>query len=380
MTAGRARLLYIFPVALNLRAHWADRVRVAAQHYDVHVAVPFEESLQGLDLGRVTLHDMPLRRGAPSPLAEFALLRRIFSLVRDVRPNLVHAVTIRPVIYGGIAARLLHVPAAVFSVTGLGFLFDREQPLARFLRPFAERALRFVFAHPSALVIFENQDDRDELVAHHVVGSDQGLVFVGGGLDLEQFSFSPEPPSAEPLVILPSRLIAAKGVREFVEAARRLKAAGVRARFALVGDIDEAHPDLIERGDLDAWAREGVVECRGWCEDMAEVIRSAAIVCLPSYYREGAPRALIEAAAIGRPAVTTDWIGCRDVVVDGETGLLVPARDVEALAAALRRLIEDRALREHMGEAARFRAEDHFSNALAIERMFSAYSALLPTS
>jgi len=311
-------------------------------------------------------------------MGEFRLIRRIFALVRELRPRLLHAVTIRPVVYGGIAARLFYVPAAAFSVTGLGFLFDGEQPLARFLRPFASLALRFVFGHPNALVIFENQDDRDELVARHIVEADRCLVFVGGGLDLALFAFTPEHVSDMPLVVLPSRLIAAKGVREFVEAARRLKAAGVRARFALVGDVDEAHPDLIERRDLDAWAREGAVECWGWREDMAEVIRQAAIVCLPSYYREGAPRALIEAASIGRPAVTTDWTGCRDVVVDGETGLLVPVRNVDALATALRRLIEDRELRERMGEAARFRAEDNFSSALAIERMFSAYDALLP--
>ncbi|HUD51271.1 glycosyltransferase family 4 protein [Parvibaculum sp.] len=378
MTGERPRLLYIFPVALNLHAHWADRVRAATERYDVHVAVPFEASLEGLDLGKATLHNKPLRRGAPSIWGELVLVWRLFSLIRALRPALVHAVTIRPVIYGGVVARLLRVPALVCSVTGLGFLFDDEQPLARFLRPIAGHALRFVFAHPNARVIFENGGDRDDLVANGIVRADQSHVFVGGGLDLDQFSFSPEPPSGEPLVILPSRLIAAKGVREFVEAARRLKAGGVHARFALVGTVDTAHPDPIEQGDLDLWAREGIVECWGWREDMAEVIRSAAIICLPSYYREGAPRALIEAAAIGRPAVTTDWVGCRDVVVDGETGLLVPVRNVEALAAALRRLIEDRDLRERMGEAARFRAEDHFSNALAIERMFSVYDEVLP--
>ena len=186
MTApARPRLLYIFPIALNLRAHWADRVRAAAeQGFEVHAAVPFDPSLEGLDLGRATLHDLPLRRGMPSLGGELQLFWRIFTLARSLRPQLLHAVTIRPVVYGGTVARLLRVPAAVFSVTGLGFLFNEDRLLAGVLRPMASIVLRYAFGHKNACVVFENADDRDELVRRDIVSPERTHVFVGGGLDL----------------------------------------------------------------------------------------------------------------------------------------------------------------------------------------------------
>jgi glycosyltransferase involved in cell wall biosynthesis len=263
----------------------------------------------------------------------------------------------------------------------------RRRSRRRFLRyrswlPLCERrcvvelALRFAFGHRNAAVAFENPDDRDLFVANGVVAPGNSSVFIGSGLDLDAFAFAPEPATPTPLVALPSRLIAEKGVREFVAAARLLKAEGTAARFALVGEGDEGNPRSIGEAELAEWARAGAVECWGWRDDIAKVLREAAIVCLPSYYREGAPRVLMEAAATGRPSVTTDWPGCRHVVIAEETGLLVPVRDVAALAAALRRLIADPALRANMGEAARRHAERNFSNERAAAHMLEIYASL----
>jgi glycosyltransferase involved in cell wall biosynthesis len=374
---GTPRLLYLFPVALNLRAHWADRVRAASiAGYDVHVGVPRDASVDNLDLGGANLHHLPIRRGIPSPIGELRLFLAIRRLVRELHPDLLHCVTMRPVVYGGLVAGLLGIPSVVFSLTGLGYLYDSRRWLATLLRPIVEIAMRFAFAHPSCAVIFENPDDREVLVARGLVRVEQCAVFVGG-LDLETFAFTAEPFSSSPIVMLPSRLIAEKGVHEFVAAARLLKAKGMRARFVLVGESDSGNPGAIPQKQIESWQREGAVECWGWKDDIATEMRGAAVICLPSYYREGAPRALIEAAAIGRPVVTTDWPGCRDVVVDGETGLLVPARHIHSLVTALRKLLDDPLLRARMGKAARRHAERHFSSDAAVEKMQTLYASLL---
>ncbi|MGV8996308.1 MAG: glycosyltransferase family 4 protein [Parvibaculaceae bacterium] len=373
-----SRVLFLFPLARYMRTHWTDRIRaVVDEGYEVHIGVPFDDDLSGFDAGKVTLHDLPLRRGRPSPLGEIATFLATRKLIRAVAPDILHAVTIRPVVYGGLAARFSSAPAALYSLTGLGFLYASDGALARILRPVVGSLLRFAFAHPNARVLLENPDDRDLLVAQHVLPFDKASVFIGSGLDLDAFAFAAPPNDAIPLITLPSRLLAPKGVNEFVAAARLLKAQGVSARFALVGEGDTGNPESINAATLQSWSREGAVEVWGWQDDIVSVLRASAIVCLPSYYREGAPRILIEAAAIGRPVVTTDWPGCRDIVVDGMTGVLIPPRDAQALARALHDLILSPERRREMGLAARTHAEAAFSSAQAIAHLELLYEALL---
>lgn len=368
------RVLFLFPLARYMRAHWTDRIRACvAQGYDVHIGVPFDDDLKGIDLSSAKLHDLPLRRGMPMPMAEVSCLLAMRNLLRALKPDILHAVTMRPVAYGGILARRLHVPAAIYSLTGLGFLYASSRLVARALRPLVECLLGYAFAHPNARVLLENPDDRDVLVVRKILPSEKSSLFIGSGLDLNVFAFARPPDATVPLITLPSRLIVSKGVHEFVSAARLLKSQGVVARFALVGEGDEGNPDSISVEALETWSREGVVEVWGWQDDIVAVLQASAIVCLPTYYREGAPRILIEAAAIGRPVIATDWPGCRDVVVDRVTGLLVPPRDVAALANALRILIADPDRCRDMGLTARNHAQAEFSNARAIAHLLSLY-------
>ena len=376
---GKKRVLYVFPVAMNLTGHWAERVRIAgAKGYEVHVAVPDDPSLEGFDLGGAQRYTLPLRRGLPSPRAEIAYLLAIGRIIRQVRPDILHAVTIRPIIYAGIVARLVKVPAAVFSVTGLGFIFS-QATLARLMRPFGAMAYSFVLHHPNCRGIFENPDDADFFVADGLIKRENARVFIGGGIDLDLYGYMPEQAEqlSAPIVILPGRLLAEKGVSDFVEAARILRARGRNARFVLVGDVDPGNPGTHSRAEIEEWVKEGAVEWWGWRNDMVEVTRQASIVCLPTNYREGAPRSLIEAAAIGRASVTTDAPGCRHVVVHGETGLIVPQHAPKALAEALDSLICDSSLRLRMGQAARHHAEACFSTELAAERLLSVYGELI---
>jgi glycosyltransferase involved in cell wall biosynthesis len=299
------------------------------------------------------------------------------ALFRSVRPDVVHLVTIKPVLYGGIAARLARVPAAVFAVSGLGYVF-----LAKGRRAWAQRQVvlqcyRVAFGHPNSRVIFQNTHDRDlftaatgRAIAHAIVP--------GNGIDLAEFRSTPLPEGA-PLVVLPARMLWDKGVGEFVQAARELRARGVNARFALVGPADGRNPSAIPEATLRSWTEEGIVEWWGMQTDMASVYATAAIVCLPSY-REGMPRALIEAAACGRPVVTSDAPGCRDAIRPGVTGLLAKVRDAESLTGALRELLEDEPRRRQMGAAGRKLVETELAPDVVIGRVLALYDELLVSS
>lgn len=306
------------------------------------------------------------RRG----LNPFGLLREVVTLAllyRRLRPDVVHHVALRPVVAGGLAARLARVPGVVSAIAGMGYAFTagRGGWLAFVLRALLRAALS------RGPVIVQNPDDAQAVRALGVAPERIHLI-PGAGVDVEAFSPRPEPEGA-PVVMLASRLLWDKGVGEFVEAARRL--AG-RARFVLVGSPDPGNPASVPEATLHGWAKGGVVEWWGASEDMPKTLTQAAVVCLPSY-REGLPKVLLEAMACGRPVVTTDAPGCRDCVQDGDNGFLVPVKDTGALAAAIARLLGEPALRLKMGARGRERAVTEFNQARVIEATLAVYSELL---
>jgi len=263
---------------------------------------------------------------------------RSLQVMRAVSPTLVHNVTVKPVLYGTLAARMLGVPAIINAISGLGYAFSDESRwmLASVLRS----AYRFVLRSPRVHVIFQNDDDAHEFVSAGLAMPGQGVLIRGSGVDLTRFHPAPEDPATPPLIVLPARMLRDKGVVEFSTAARLLGERGCRARFALAGPLDPANPAALTHSEILQFTVGAPVEWLGHVEDMPELYRRAHVVCLPSY-REGLPKSLIEACAAGRPVVTTDVPGCRAVVTHGVNGLLVPARNAGALADALQRLIED---------------------------------------
>ncbi|MFZ5468998.1 MAG: glycosyltransferase family 4 protein [Myxococcota bacterium] len=326
---------------------------------EVHVATPAVPSSERIRSHGFTFHPFELSRKGASPLAELRSFAQLAWLFRRLRPDLVHLVTIKPVLYGSIAARLLSVPRVVAAVSGLGYIFIAQGARATLRRKLVELGYRFAFAHPKLSVIFQNPDDRDELVGRGLVEAEDSVLIRGSGVNIAQFVPTPEP-KGTPTVVLASRLLLDKGVREFVEAARSLRSRGLEARFVLVGAVDAGNPASLSEDDVRSWVAEGTVEWWGHREDMPEVFAQAHIVCLPSY-REGLPKVLLEAAACGRAIVTTDVPGCREVVQHEENGLLVPARDSVALADALRTLVADSERRRLFGQRSRRRAETEFS-------------------
>ena len=343
--------------------------------YEVAVLTRVQHHAAQIEAAGLRLIPFDLSRRGKNPLREFAVLCRLCRVYRREKPDLVHQVALKPVLYGSLAAWLAGVPHVVNALAGLGHLFTSGGWLTGLLRACIKLAFRALLNGGRRKVIVQNPDDFRLLVEACGLKPEVGVLIRGSGVDLAQFRCVPEPEGV-PLVVLPTRVLWTKGVGEFVEAARRLKAEGVAARFALVGDPDPENPAAVPPDQLDAWRREGAVECWGRRDDMAEVLAGCHIVCLPSY-REGLPKALIEAAAAGRAIVTTDTPGCREVVRAGDNGLLVPARDAKALAEALRGLIADADSRRRMGQRGREIAEAEFSVERVAAETLAVYRALL---
>jgi len=371
------RLLFVVNDASFFLMHllpWARAAR--AEGYEIDVATPERDVSARIQEEGFSFHPIPMSRQGMLVWEELSTVTSLFRLYRMLRPDLVVHVTIKPVLYGGIIARLAKAPAVVNAVVGLGYVFVARGHKARLLRTFVKLAYRFALGHPNTRVIFQNPDDRAAFLKDGLVNEAATVLIKGVGVDTTQFAPIPQPDGI-PLAVLASRMLWHKGVGEFVEAAQTLLASGVRARFVLVGDSDPGNPSSVSTEQLKAWQQSGAVEWWGHRMDMSEVFAKAHIICLPSY-REGMPKVLIEAAACGRPIVATDAPGCREIVRHNENGLLVAVRDSAALANALRRLIEDPELRRHMGVRGRQIAEKEFcvekvtNDLLAVHRDLSS--------
>jgi glycosyltransferase involved in cell wall biosynthesis len=344
--------------------------------FDVHVAVPREPGLEQISRQGIAAHIFYLRRKSTRPLDELRCCVSLLCLYRRLRPILVHHICLKPVLYGGIAARIAGVPATIDTLTGLGHLFTTHTVKTRVLRSIVSRGLRFSFKHPNHRVIFQNPDDRDRLLAKNKMAADRAVLIKGSGVNLSLFTPEAEP-DGPPVVLMASRLLWDKGVGEFVAAARALRARRIRARFVLVGEPDPDHPSAIPVGTLEHWRDAKDVEWPGWQHDMPALIAQSHIVCLPSYYGEGVPRILLEAAASGRPIVATDTPGCREVVRHGQNGLLIPPGNGEALIRAIAQLIENAPLRATMGTRGHEIAGIEFSLEQVIAANLSLYRFLL---
>jgi len=309
-----------------------------------------------------------------NPFTEAVFILQLARLYRVLQPDLVHHIALKPIVLGGIAARLAGVKAIVNAPVGLGFVFSSEKFLAKILRPIVALGLRLTLTPRHSQAVFENPDDMDALVAQGMARAEAVTLIRGAGVDIETFAPTPEPPGL-PRIVLIARMIREKGVPEFVEAARILRG---RATFILAGAPDEGNHNALTAAQLRAWQAEGLVEWLGPVKNIAGLLATCHIACQPSSYREGLPKSALEAMASAKPLVATNIPGCREAVVDGVTGILVPPRDAQALAAALERLINDPILRERMGAAGRKRVEENFSDTIICAQTLAVYASLVP--
>lgn len=314
-------------------------------------------------------------RRSLNPFRELRSLLQVLKVYYEERPDLVHHVALKPIAYGGIAARLCRKIPSVNSVTGLGPVFIHSRPLMRAVRLVLTTSLRWVFGAANCHVVFQNFDDRNLMVSQRVVSRGKTVVVPGFGINTEHFSPLPEPDGV-PIVMLPSRMLWEKGIREFVEAAAGIRGQGIPARMVLVGAPDPNNPGCIAEDRLKEWRDSGVVEWWGKRTNMSSVLGQAQVVCLPSY-REGVPKVLMEASACARPIVTTNAPGCSFVVREGENGFLVPVKNSRALAKAITTLLQSQDLRIKMGRAGRERALLEFSERRVARQILGIYRALL---
>lgn len=368
---NKALLIASFPDSIvSFRGALIRDIR--ARGFDVMIAAPNASGVSGLvqwlaSVG-ATFHVIPLRRVSINPLSDARLLFSLYRLFRENAPDLILPYTIKPVIYGLVAGWLARVPRRYALITGLGYTFAEKRNV--FLSWVARSLYRIALGR-SHKVFFQNPDDEKLFRQLGILRSDVPSVVVSGsGVNIEHYSVRPHP-SGQPVFLLIGRLLGAKGVREYADAARSVRVRASAVRFLLAGWIDD-NPDAISQSELSAYVDDGVLEYIGKLDDVRDAIACSTIYVLPSY-REGTPRTILEAMAMGRAIITTDAPGCRETVIDGENGFLVPVKSVDALVDAMMKFIEDPALAARMGRRSREIAEEKYDvnkvNAVMLREM-----------
>jgi len=358
--SGDARVMVVGGHADSLIHFRGPLLRqLVAEGHDVTACAPDA----GADVRRelaalgIAYRHVPIQRAGMNPMRDVGTVRALTALYREVQPDLVLTYTIKPVIYGSLAARLSRVPRICSLITGLGYSFGTATLRQRALNPVVQSLFRFALAH-NEVVFFQNPDDLRQFVDAGLASDRQAVLVNGSGVDLEHFRVAPLP-EGTPTFLLTTRLLWEKGVGEYVEAARTLKAKYPTARFRLLGPLDP-NPAAVSRAQLDAWSAEGVIEYLGSTNDVRPAVADTSVFVLPSAYREGTPRSILEAMAMGRAIITTDAPGCRETVRGDENGFLVPVSDSIALTSAMERFLRDPGLVAPMGVRSRAIAEEKY--------------------
>ncbi len=377
MPTKPAKLLYVvniprfflshrLPLALAARAEGFD-VQVAASDRD-------QESADRIRAAGLPFHPLPLSQHGLNPLRELRTIVALQRLYTRLQPDLLHQISIKPVIYGGIAAKLSRRRAVIQAMSGLGYLHTSDTRRAKLLEIFSRPAFRLALAGAGTIMIFQNPDDRQVFVKRGLISPSKAIVIRGSGVDENRFKPRPEQLTSPPVVLFAGRLLWQKGLGEFVELARRLQG---KARFRVVGYEERTSPSNVPAQQLRSWHEAGIIEWDGRRDDMEQVYGECHIVCLPSTYGEGVPKTLIEAAACGRACVTTDTPGCREIVRHRENGLLAPPRDIDALAEAVKLLIDKPALRQAFGAKGHEIALQGFTLSRVAAETIALYRSLL---
>jgi glycosyltransferase involved in cell wall biosynthesis len=295
----------------------------------------------------------------------------ILTLYRKIKPDIVHQVALKPVIVGTLAARIARIDRIINAFAGLGFLFTTKSKLKAIFKKLAFFTLKVILDTPRVRLILQNTEDLKLMLSEEIISKGQAVIIRGSGVNLTVFHPGREPCSP-PLVVLASRMLWDKGVGEFVQAAKLINSNGRKAKFVLVGGPDADNPASISIRQLEDWHSDGIVEWWGQRDDMPSIFARSDIVCLPSY-REGLPKVLLEAGASAKPVVTTDTIGCREVIQNGVNGLIVAPRNPHELANAIKKLLDDADLRKAMGARGREIVENEFSEEKIVEKTLRLY-------
>jgi glycosyltransferase involved in cell wall biosynthesis len=377
MSAARPKILFVVAEDWYFWSHRRPIASAALQNgYDVFVATRVGDCGEKIIEAGFRLIPLRLDRSSYSLFHELRTVSELRSIYRREKPDIVHHIALKPILYGSIAALGDRRMQVINAFAGLGYLVSSPSFKARMLKRVLWKMFRFLLNRPNSFLLLQNEEDRDLLVAEVGVPIDKTTIIRGSGVDVNEFQAIAEVPGV-PIVLLSSRMLWIKGISDFVEAAKLLRARGVHARFVLAGDTDPGSPGAIPREKLQEWQNAGRVEWWGHQQSMSRMLQQSAIVCLPSHGGEGVPKALIEAAASERAIVATDVPGCRDIVRHGTNGLLVPPKNPAALADAIATLLNDPSLRAAMGRRGREIAVNEFSEQKVIQQTLALYRQLL---
>lgn len=372
----RPKILYVVNVDWFFLSHRLP-IAISAQNsgFEVHIACQFTEKGSDIRNHNFILHEIPLDRSGTSVLKEIKTFLAIHSLIRKIKPEIIRAITIKPVLYSGIASRFYKV-ARIASISGLGFVFIAEGFKEKIIKSVVVLLCKLALTRKKTKVIFQNSSDKSLFIKQNIIIEKDSIIVRGSGVDLNKCLVQPEP-AGVPVFALLARLLIDKGVIEFVEAAKLLKSKGVHCRMILVGDTDE-NPQSVTSGQIKQWQNDGLIEYWGFTSDVKGTYAKCNVAVLPSY-REGLPKSLIEAAACGRAVITTDVPGCRDSIIANETRQLVPLKNPLALADAIKILCNDQELRKRFGASGRQHAESEFDINAVVQQHVMLYRSLVET-
>ncbi|MDC3073422.1 glycosyltransferase family 4 protein [Prochlorococcus sp. AH-716-O13] len=361
-------------------SHFLQRALAAKKTgYKVYVCCNHNKHKSTIESYGIKIFHVPYLRKNINPFFEFLILLKIIFVYFSIKPDLVHHVAAKPIIYGSIAAKICRIRAVLNAPVGLGFVFTSKRIKAKFLRPILKVLMKsFLNTHhgenKTNKVVFENNDDLNFFFNLGALRRTDACVIRGAGVKINKLVIKKKS-SKIVIVTLVARMIEDKGIYEFVAAAKKIKKKNTNVRFLLVGDVDKQNPSSLNKKTLIFWNKRKIIEWLGWVDNVNEVLEQTDVLCLPSY-REGLPKALLEGAARGLPIVTTDTVGCRDVVEDGLNGFLVPVRNIDQLALKIEELVKDNLLREKMGKESFKLAKNKFSEEIINTQTLEIYNEL----
>lgn len=370
------KLLFIVNVDWFFISHRLSIALAAIDEgYEVHVACGVTDRKVELEALGIFVHPLSISRSGTSLLKELTVIKEMNTVVKQVLPDIVHLVTIKGAVYGGLVTRFKKVSIRVVSISGLGFVFIDKGVKARILRFLVTKLYRIALNSSNTRVIFQNKNDKNIFIESKIIDPKQSLIIRGSGVDLVTYKYLPEP-TGEKVIMFLARLLKDKGLVEFCDAAIALKKLGLKERFVLVGDIDLNNPNSLTQKELNEYVNSGYIEHWGFATNVAEIIAQSHIMVLPSY-REGLPKSLIEAAACGRAVITTDVPGCRDAITPNETGILIPVKSSDAIISAIKILCDNDDQRIAMGKKGRKLAESCFDITDVIETHLKLYKGTI---
>lgn len=369
------KLFIIVNVDWFFLSHRKD-IALSAQKagYDVTIVTKDTGKKSVIEASGLKVIDLPMNRSGQNIIEEVHTCWFLYRLYRHEKPDIVHHVGLKTILWGTLAAKLAKVHGVVNAVSGLGIFFSEEnKSLVSKLLP---KVLRFSHHRKKLAVIFQNNEDESLFLKNGIVKEEQVFMIKGSGVDLNLYCYTPEPENGKVRVLFTARMIVEKGVFVLVDAALKLKEQYKdKVEFLLCGGLDD-NPKAIKEEELKVVCDGEYIQWLGYRTDVLELLKSCHIVAFPSYYKEGLPKSLIEATAVGRPIVTTNSIGCKETVIDGYNGYLIPIKDSDTLAERLKILFEDEGLRQNMGRNSRMLAEKDFSIENVIQKHLEIYNQL----